>query len=192
MTDTVDAIGYRADVKTRAKEAVVEAKDGMIDKAHGVVSRVTGAMPNPSAVAGSVAGAGSSVASTAGGAGSTVVSAVGDAVPSRQQVRQAASVAQSNPLGLAIGSAAVGFVLGMLIPSSRAEDERFGELSDQVKEQARDLGAQAVEHGKEIAQETARSAGETVQQQGQQHGRELAESLQEATRETAASAGGGA
>ena len=63
MTETVEAIGYRADVKTRAKEAVVDKKDTLVEKAQGAVSRVTGAMPDVGDAASSVGDAASSAAS---------------------------------------------------------------------------------------------------------------------------------
>lgn len=47
MAETADAIRYRADVKTRTKEAVAEKKDSLVDKAGSAVSRVTGKMPSP-------------------------------------------------------------------------------------------------------------------------------------------------
>ena len=59
MGDTVDALTYKADVKSRAKESLMGTKDGAKDGA-----------------------------------------------------RRAAGVAQENPLGLAIGSVAVGFIAG--------------------------------------------------------------------------------
>ena len=43
MSETAGAIGFKADVKTRAKEAVVEKKDAL-------VSKVTGAMPDSQGV----------------------------------------------------------------------------------------------------------------------------------------------
>src|SRR6478609_4387448 len=110
MTETVEAIGYRADVKTRAKEAVVDKKDTLVEKAQGAVSRVTGEMPDVGDAASSVGDAASSAASAVGNATGSAVSTVGDALPDRGQMRHAASVAQSNPLGLAIGATAVGFL----------------------------------------------------------------------------------
>jgi hypothetical protein len=48
---------------------------------------------------------------------------VGGATPStgevKQGVRRAAGMAQENPIGLALGSVALGFVAGMLVPPSR-------------------------------------------------------------------------
>jgi ElaB/YqjD/DUF883 family membrane-anchored ribosome-binding protein len=74
----------------------------------------------------------------------------------RQGVKRAAGVAQENPIGLAIGSVAVGFVAGMLVPSTRVEDEKLGPMADQVKESAKETGQEALERGKEVAQEAAR------------------------------------
>ena len=86
MGDTVDALAYKTDIKSRAKDSVTGKVDAVKEK-------VTGA-------AGSVA----------------------DATPSagdiKHSTRNAAGVAQENPLGLAIGAVAVGFIAGMLVPST--------------------------------------------------------------------------
>jgi ElaB/YqjD/DUF883 family membrane-anchored ribosome-binding protein len=136
MGDTVDALGYKADVKSRAKDRISETKD-----------RLTGK--------------------------------VSDVTPDGQQVKRAAGVAQENPLGLAIGGVAVGFIAGMLIPSSRVEDEKIGPMADQVKDQLKETGQEAVERGKDVAQQAAQSAKETAQEAGQQHAEELRDSSQE-------------
>jgi hypothetical protein len=115
MGDTVDALGYKADVKTRAKEKL---------------SRAT---------------------------------------PDGRQVKRAASTAQENPLGLAIGGIAVGFLAGLLVPSSRVEDEKLGPMADRVKDQIKETGQEAVERGKEVAQQAA----ETAKEAGQQHAQEM-------------------
>src|ERR1700754_4057575 len=104
MGQTVDALGYKADVKSRAKDRVASAKD-----------RVVGVAPD------------------------------------KQQVRRAQSVAQENPLGLAVGAIAVGFLAGMLVPSTRVEDERLGPVADEVKERAKETGQAALERGKQGA-----------------------------------------
>jgi len=136
MDDTVDALGYKADVKSRTKERVVGVKDKLV-----------------------------------GGAS--------DAAPDREQVkhqaRRAKGLAQENPLGLAIGSVAVGFLAGLLIPATRVEDEKLGEASDQVIAKAKETGEQALEHGKQVAQETAQSAQETFKESAQEHGQEVKE-----------------
>ena len=117
MTETAQAIGHRADVKGRAKEAVGEKKDAIVDKGRGAVNRLTGAMPDIPAAASTVSDAGATVITKAGEAGGAATSAVKEALPDRQQIRHAVSVAQSNPVGLTIGAAAVGFIAGMLLPT---------------------------------------------------------------------------
>ena len=88
-------------------------------------------------------------------------------------------VAQSNPLGLAIGSVAAGFLVGMLLPSTRVEDERIGSMADDVKAHATEVGQEAIEHGKDVAKEVAESAAETVGESASQHGGELRDTAQE-------------
>src|SRR5215210_3328864 len=58
----------------------------------------------------------------------------------RRRGRSPLGVAQENPIGLALGSVAVGFVAGMLVPSTRVEDERLGPMADEVKERAKETG----------------------------------------------------
>jgi gas vesicle protein len=134
MGDTVEALGHKADVPGRAKEAVSSRVDTVKEK-----------------------------------------------VPS---TGQAAGVAKQNPLGLAVGAAAVGFVAGMLIPSTRMEDEKIGPMADQVKEKARESGQEALERGKEVARQTAESAKETAQEAGKEQAGELRDSTQEKAAET--------
>ena len=101
MGDAVDALAYKADVKSRAKDSVNEKVDNLKSKVTGARDSVTGA-------AGSVS----------------------DAAPGTEDVKHVArrgkGLAQENPLGLAIGSVAVGFLAGLLIPTTRVEDEKLG------------------------------------------------------------------
>jgi len=166
MTETVEAIGYRADVKTRAKDAIVDRKDAVMDRASGIVNRVVGAAPSPSDV--SMPGFVPDGDQMREGARQV-----------KQGAKQAVSVAQANPIGLGIGAVAVGFLVGLVLPATRGEDERLGDLSDQLKEQARQVGQEAVEHGKQVARDAAHAASETVQESGQEHGEQLGESLRD-------------
>jgi hypothetical protein len=157
MGDTVEAIGYKTDVKTRAKEKV----SGTVE----------------------------TVKSKVGGAGSRVNEATPSGEDVKQSARKAAGVAQENPIGLALGSVAVGFLAGMLVPSTRVEDEKLGGVADQVKEKAKETAQEAAERGKQVAQEAAQSAKETAQQSGQQHADELKETAQQKAEETKQTAG---
>ena len=108
---------------------------------------------------------------------SSAGSSIGDATPDGEDLRdgakQAVGVAQENPLGLAIGGVAVGFLVGMVLPSTRVENKKIGPIADDVKDKVRETGQEAVERGKEVAQNTAQAAAEAAQESG----REQAEAL---------------
>ena len=162
MSETVDALGYKADVKSRAKENLQDKRDSAKESILGVKDKIVGA-------------------------GGSVTSGVSDRAPDSAQVkqtaRQAKSVAQENPLGLAIGAVAVGFLAGMLIPSTRVEDEKIGPIADDVKEKVKETGQEALEHGKQVAQDAAQSAQETVKESGQEHAQEVKDSAQQSASE---------
>jgi gas vesicle protein len=88
--------------------------------------------------------------------------------------------AERNPMGLAVGAAAVGFVAGLMIPSTRAEDERLGQMSDRLVEAAKETAGDAVERGKQVAQDAA----ETAKESGRQQSQELASNLQDRAQES--------
>ena len=146
MGETVEALGYKADVPSRTKEKVTGTVTGVKDKIIGAKDSVTD----------SVSGAAGSVNESTPSAGDV-----------KQGAKQAASVAQENPLGLAIGSIAIGFLAGMLVPATKVENEKLGPIADQVKDQVQSTAQEAMEHGKQVAQEVASTAQEHVQQAAQ-------------------------
>ena len=160
MGDTVEAIGYKTDVKSRAKESVQGKVEGVRDRITGVKSSVSDATPSGGDV--------------------------------KQGARQAVGVAEANPLGLGVAAIAGGFLLGMLLPSTRIEDEKLGQVSTEVKERAKETASEAVDHGKQVAQEVASNAAqaakETAQEQGQQHAEELKGTAQQNAQQAAQSA----
>ena len=83
----------------------------------------------------------------------------------------------------------MGFVGGLLIPSTRVEDEKLGPIADQVKDKAKETGQEAVERGKDVAQQPAQSAKETAQEAGREHADGLSDSAQEKVEETRQQAG---
>jgi Protein of unknown function (DUF3618) len=173
MGETVDALSYKADVKSRAKESLQ-------DKKASAKESVVGATRN---VKEKLVGATESVSGTAGSA----TARVGEAAPDKEQVkhqaRRAKGLAQENPIGLAIGSIAVGFLAGLIVPATRIEDEKLGDVSDQVIEKAKETGQEALEHGKQVVQEAAQSAKETAQQSGQEHAEQIKQSAQQSAQE---------
>jgi hypothetical protein len=143
MGETVEAIGYKTDVKSRVKDNITEKKDA-------VVSRVTGAMPDG------------------------------------EQVKSGArkvGISKQNPLGLGIAAAALGFVLGTLLPSTSVEDDKLGEMSDQVGEKAREAGHEALDRGKEVAREAVDTAKETAGDKTGDAAQEMASSLRDKAQE---------
>jgi hypothetical protein len=154
MGETVEAIGYKADVKSRVKNTIVQKKDAVVGSADSLVSRVSGA------------------------------------VPDRQQVKSGAQkvgVSKQNPLGLAIAGAAVGFVVGTLLPSTTVEDERLGDMSDQVGEKAREAGQEALDRTKGVAREAVDNARETVQERSGDEAEQMASSLRDKAQEVGTS-----
>ena len=91
MGETVEAVGYKADVPSRAKEKVSEKVENVKSKVSDTATRAK------EAVVGTASRAGDSV--------SGATSRVSDATPSggevKQTTRQAAVLAKENPLGLA-------------------------------------------------------------------------------------------
>ncbi|MDX6629827.1 MAG: hypothetical protein QOH00_2073 [Gaiellales bacterium] len=152
MGETIDALGYKADVPARAKDKVTGTVERARDSVAGTVDSIKGVV--------------------SGGA-----SSVREAAPDRRQVsgqaRQAVGVAQQNPLGLAVGAVAAGFLAGMVLPSSRVEDERIGPIADDVKEHAAEVGQEALEHGKQVAKDAAQSAATAVEDSAGEHAEEL-------------------
>lgn len=191
MGDTVEALGYKADVPARTRERVTDAKESVAGRVSSVKERVVG----------SATSAKDSVADTTTGAKERVRSAVPDGRQVGERARRTASVAQENPVGLALGSVALGFLAGLVFPSTRVEDERLGPIADEVKERARETGQEAVERGREAAQQVSQSATETVKhaaqnvaetarEAGQQHAEELRQSAQEKAQEASHAARG--
>jgi uncharacterized protein DUF3618 len=107
----------------------------------------------------------------------------GELTPDGREVKQSMSgmkqTVERNPLGLAIGGAAVGFILGLATPSTRVEDEQIGPIADELKSTAAEAGREAVERGKTVARE----AGATAIEAGHDQGEELAASLQDKARD---------
>jgi gas vesicle protein len=117
------------------------------------------------------------------GAGNAVTGTASKAVPSGEKVGRVKDTAERNPVGLAVGAAAVGFVAGLLIPSTQVENERMGEMSDRLVDAAKETAGDAVERGKQVAQEAA----ETAKESGREQGKELASDLRDRTQESTGS-----
>jgi hypothetical protein len=150
MGDTVDALAYKTDVKTRVKESISDKRERLISQVQGTTHKV------------------------------------GEATPDGHQVKegaqQAVGVAQENPLGLAIGGLAAGFLAGMMLPSTRMEDEKVGPIADQMKETAAETGQEALERGREVASQVAEQAVEGAKEVGE-HAKDVGQQAMETAKE---------
>lgn len=207
MGETVEAIGYRADVPQRARDSVNETKANVVESVRNAKERVVGSIVGTKeSVGGSMSNAADSASSTAtatrqsvADTGRSVATRVGEATPSAEDLRRAGQrgvgLAQENPLGLAIGSVALGFIAGLMVPATRVERQKIGPIADQVVEKARDTGQEALDRGKQVAEEaasTARQVAEetkdTAQEAAQQAAEDLKTTAQEQGQELASSA----
>jgi len=149
--DEVDALSYKSDVPARMGDYVDDKKQAVKDKVTGVKDAITGTT-------------------------SDAMHATSEALPDGQKIGRMKDTAERNPLGLAIGGAAIGFVAGLLIPSTRLEDRQMGEMSDKVIDAARETAGDALESGKQVAADAADTAKD--------QGRELASNLQDRAHES--------
>jgi hypothetical protein len=163
MGDTVEAIGYKADVPSRMKESVAEKKDSLL---------------------GSIGDGAGAVA----GKADALVSRVGGAVPHGDQVREGAAkvgFTRENPLGLAVAGVAAGFVIGTLLPKTKVENEKLGEMSDELTGKVKEAGQEALDRGKSVAQDALQAAGETVQERGHDEAAAMRDSLRDKAHDVA-------
>ena len=154
MGETAVAIAYRADVKARTKERVA--------------GRVSSARTK--------LGLGASQMAAVAPSGADLREGVADV---REGAERAVGVAQENPLGLALGSVAVGFLAGLLVPATPVENERLGPIADEIKQQAIHAGHEALDHGLEVAQDAVAGAAAAAQESSEQHVEALKVSAQE-------------
>ena len=161
MGDTVEAIGYKADVKSRMKVSVAEKKDSLI---------------------GSISGGKNAMV----GKADALVSRVGGIVPDTSQVKEGAAkvgVSKENPLGLAVAGAAVGFVVGTLLPKTDVENDKLGQTSAEVTAKVKEAGQEAFDRGKSVAQDALGAATDTAKDSVGQQAEEMSSSLQEKAQE---------
>ncbi len=122
------------------------------------------------------------VTSKLAGAKNAITGTTADATDSAgDTAKRTVGMAQENPLGLAIGAVAVGFVVGSLLPKTRVEQEKLGPMATQAREHVSELASEAVEHGKQVAEDTMHAAAETATQSGKEHAEELRDSAKDAT-----------
>ena len=99
----------------------------------------------------------SAAAEGAAGARQSIGEHSPDPAQAREGVRRVVGGARANPVALAAGALALGAVAGLLLPSTRVEDERLGHVADDVKGRGAELAQEAIERGREATQAVAES-----------------------------------
>ena len=79
---------------------------------------------------------------------------------------QMESAMEEYPLAVGFGFAALGALIGVLLPRTRREDELLGEHSDQLVKATKEKGEELLERGKAVAQRVSESAVDEARQQG--------------------------
>jgi ElaB/YqjD/DUF883 family membrane-anchored ribosome-binding protein len=171
MGDTVEALGYKADVPARMRENVsdrIESVKGTIgDVVAGAKNAVIGTTQTVTQNASdSLSGARDSFADardTLADAGDRAQTAAQGAAKSTKEV---VSIALENPLGLALAGLAIGLLAGLVVPISDIERDRIGPVRDQIADRAQTAVAQAVDAGKTILSDAVTTAAQSAQTQG--------------------------
>jgi hypothetical protein len=154
ITQTRERVGDEVDALSYKTDVGARASDYVEEKKVAVKSKLTGAKE-------------------------TVTAPVPDRRAIKRGVTHVRDTAESNPFGLAIGGLAVGFLVGTLLPQTRVENERMGEMSDRVIDAAKDTAGEAVERGKQVAEDAVSVAVDTAKESGREQGEELSSTLQE-------------
>jgi gas vesicle protein len=105
-----------------------------------------------------------------------VAGTASNVLPDGEKVGRLKDTAERNPLGLAVGGVALGFVAGLLLPSTRVENNAMGETSDKITDALKETAGDAIESGKQVAQDATDSAKTQAQ--------DIASTLQDRTQET--------
>ena len=100
------------------------------------------------------------------------LSEAGESMPGGEEVRyraqRGAGALRDNPLALALGAAAAGALLGLLIPSTAAEDERLGAVGDTLRAKARETGEEALSRGQQVAEDVSEATRRSAEAQADQ------------------------
>jgi ElaB/YqjD/DUF883 family membrane-anchored ribosome-binding protein len=144
MAGTIDALEYKADVKARAADKVTEMRETVAERADSVLSSIKGTAQRVSE------GMRGGMTDTT----STMQQGTGEMTDrARSGMEQGRRMADDNPLLLAAGAVAVGFLLGIALPTTRVEDEKIGPTSDEMKSQATQRGSEVIERAGDTAQQ---------------------------------------
>lgn len=180
----------------RVSSAMHSARDTVSGAAGTAKDAVTGAA---SSAKEAVAGAAGTARDAVTGAKDRAVEATGAARQraselswqarerARRRARQARvgfwETMEERPLALGAAAIALGVVAGLMIPSTRKEDELMGETRDRLMERAKEVSGEALDKGKHVAAVAVDTLKEEVERQDLTPER-IAEKMRTVARET--------
>lgn len=152
--DTVS--GAAGTAKHAVSDAASTAKDAVTGAAHTAKEAVVGAKDRVADVAGTARERASELS-----------------YRTRQKARSQAYQArvgfwetmEERPLAVGAAALALGVVAGLMIPSTRKEDEMMGETRDRLMERAKEVGGEALEKGKHVATAAVETLKEEAERQ---------------------------
>lgn len=170
IADTAEALAYKTDVPARLKDNVAERVDAVKGAIAGATSKLTQGVHDVSQTTKSnINGASHSLEDTKATVQTKLadatdtlkgnISDLGDTAQAKLEktgkatksvALDAKGLLEKNPLGLALGSIAAGFLLGLALPVSDLERENVGPLGERVAGQARQAANEMVEQGKTV------------------------------------------
>ncbi len=107
-----------------------------------------------------------------------------------QTISRAGQAMDEFPLAMGLGFAALGALVGLILPRTRREDELIGERSDEFTRTVKEKGQDLMERGKEVGSRVAETALQEAERQGitaetlGQKASELGEKLGEVIKKT--------
>ena len=162
--DEQEETGESAGLAESAKHKLGEAKEAVSGVADTVKEKVTAASEAASRTAEDLGRHAQDVYQQ----GRSRATSVGRKIQSEynSSAEQVESAMEDYPLAVGFGFAALGALIGVLLPRTRREDELLGEHSDQLVQASKVKGEELLERGKAVAQRVTESAVEEARQQG--------------------------
>ncbi len=189
--------GSMMEMVRKAAARVADATHSATDKARHAASATASGLGSGRHAAGeSLTAAGHSIASAGASARHGIASGSRHAASSlthgyRRSAEALHDSAERAPLTTGLACMAAGLVAGLLIPSTRAEDEYLGHAADAMKEKAASAATDAAERAKKAASASASAAMERAEEDGLTPSnladkvKAVAQSVAEAGRQTA-------
>jgi hypothetical protein len=153
MGERAEALAYKADVPARSREKVHDVTERIKEKVTGMTHSVSS---STSSASGSVSDKAHGVAGSVSDKSHAAGQRLGDSA------HRAKGLAESNPLGLAIGAVAAGFIAGLLVPVTRFENEHLGQAADTLREKAQEVGQEATDRARSAVQAAEGAVKEEV------------------------------